>query len=196
MKISIEGSIGAGKTTVCSKLQELTRFPLFLEPVNEWTPYLNEFYKNPTKYSFCFNLKVLLSFQQWKDNNFKALYERSPISCHYVFCKQQIQDGHMNNLEYDVFKNIYEQISWTPDVIIYIRTDPKVCMQRIHTRSRECELSITQKYLDSIHEKYESLMENINNNNTFKKIKLFTIDGNQSQDEVVKQAHNIIKILN
>ena len=96
MKIVIDGNIGSGKSSTIARIQELTRLPVFLEPITEWTEYLDAFYKQPDKYALPFNLKVLSSFERWKDNNFKAIYERSPESCKYIFHKSHYEDGLIN----------------------------------------------------------------------------------------------------
>ena len=49
--ISISGIIGAGKTTLATKLAEKMGLPCFYEPVID-NVYLTDFYKNPARYSF------------------------------------------------------------------------------------------------------------------------------------------------
>ena len=65
IKICIEANIGAGKTSVLSKINEKTRLPIFLEPVNQWSHWLKLFYENPGRWGFTFNIEVLLSFAQF-----------------------------------------------------------------------------------------------------------------------------------
>ena len=49
--ISISGLIGAGKTTLATKLAEKMNLPCFFEPVID-NEYLADFYKDPARYSF------------------------------------------------------------------------------------------------------------------------------------------------
>ena len=49
--ISISGLIGAGKTTLATKLAEKMNLPCFYEPVIDNT-YLADFYKDPARFSF------------------------------------------------------------------------------------------------------------------------------------------------
>lgn len=49
--ISISGLIGAGKTTLATKLGEKMDLPCFFEPVIDNT-YLADFYKDPSRFSF------------------------------------------------------------------------------------------------------------------------------------------------
>ncbi len=49
--ISISGLIGAGKSTLATKLAEKMSLPCFYEPVID-NAYLADFYKDPSRYSF------------------------------------------------------------------------------------------------------------------------------------------------
>ncbi len=49
--ISISGLIGAGKSTLATKLGERMNLPVFYEPVID-NIYLSDFYKDPSRYSF------------------------------------------------------------------------------------------------------------------------------------------------
>lgn len=54
--ISISGLIGAGKSTLATKLAEKMNLPCFYEPVIDNT-YLADFYKDPARYSFPLQVK-------------------------------------------------------------------------------------------------------------------------------------------
>ena len=56
--ISISGLIGAGKSTLATKLAEKMGLPCFYEPVMD-NEYLSDFYRDPARYSF--PLQVTLS---------------------------------------------------------------------------------------------------------------------------------------
>lgn len=191
MKISIDGNIGCGKTSVLSRLCQDARIPVFLEPVNDWKDWLTLYYQDPSRWGFTFNVKVLLSFHQWANNKFMALYERSPVSNKYVFADLQKDEGKMNQLEYSLFEEIYEKLSWCPDKIIYIRTDPDVCMERMKKRARDCESQVPFEYIQAIHNKYERLyVEECAV--TLPGTQIVVIDGNQNFDDVLKDVMNAI----
>jgi deoxyadenosine/deoxycytidine kinase len=189
-KISIEGNIGCGKTTVCESVLNNSRLPVFLEPVSDWIPYLDEFYKDPMKWGFAFNVNVILSYQKWKNNSFTAVYERSPLSCKHVFTNQQIKDGFIHPLELNIFNKIYDQLAWEPDYIIYIKTNPSKCSERMKSRGRECENSVSDEYLYALHKQYEALCEYIKNERN--DIQLYIVDGNRDKTEVSKDVNQII----
>ena len=60
--ISISGLIGAGKSTLATKLAEKMGLPCFYEPVID-NAYLADFYKDPARYAFP------LQVYQYRDRN-------------------------------------------------------------------------------------------------------------------------------
>jgi deoxyadenosine/deoxycytidine kinase len=163
MKISIEGNIGCGKSTLISRLCAETRLPVFLEPVEEWGEWLSLFYSDPARWGMSFNIKVLMSFSKWKNNEFDAIYERSPVSNRHVFCQLQCDEGKVTPLELSLFDDIYQHVGWLPDVILYIRTDPLVSLERMQKRGRKCEESVSLEYLTAVHNKYENIVARCKN---------------------------------
>lgn len=180
MKITIEGNIGSGKTSVLQKIFERKRIPIFLEPVDtDWKEGLSLFYSDPIRWGFTFNLAVLNSYAQYKDNKFKAIYERSPLTCRNVFAQLQYDNNSMSKYEFELFDDFYKRLAWEPDTVIYIRTPPEVCLERMNRRARECENNVPLTYLQSVHDKHEALFMSSNS-----KIKIIVIDGNQIAEKV------------
>lgn len=188
MKISIEGNISGGKSTLIKKISHTTGVPVFLEPVESWSECLELFYKDPSRWSLAANLNILCSFAQWKNNGFLAVYERSPCACRHVFTQLQADEGQMHPFELEVFDKVYGEVSWKPDVIIYINTDPNVCMERMKSRARQCEASVSLSYLQKIDHKYKKMLEMFKNNTA-----IYEIDGNQKEEGIFKDAMSILK---
>ena len=186
-RICIEGNIGSGKSTLLTRICQEKRIPVFLEPVEEWKDWLGVFYKDPARWGLSFNINVLLSFHKWKSNGFKALYERSPLSNRYVFCQLQYNQGKMTTLELDMFQKLYDELSWTPDKVIYIRTDPQISMTRMQKRGRACENSVPLEYIIAVHDMYEELIARPDISP-----KVIIIDGNQDEDDVYHQVSQYI----
>lgn len=103
--LSLEGNIGAGKTTFLRLLNDDLKIPFEIvpEPVNDWQQFgkennkvnlLDLFYKDPKKYgyifqSFCFYSRL----KNWSQNvnSFKKnllIFERSVYSDKYKFFKK------------------------------------------------------------------------------------------------------------
>jgi deoxyadenosine/deoxycytidine kinase len=191
MKIVVEGNIGSGKSTLCRSLNDATRVPIFLEPVDAWKDWLKLFYTDMSRYGFGFNVQVLLTFHEWKENTFKAIYERSPYSCRHVFTALQHASGKMTDTELDTFHKLFNTLKWCPDVIIYVKTDPKTCLERTKKRNRECESNVTLEYLEAVHDKYEDMIEFLRRQG----VQVFQIDGSQDAKTVHNMALDIINSL-
>lgn len=188
-RIVIDGNIGCGKTTVIKELNNETRIPIFLEPLHKWNDLLTLFYEDHSKWAFTFNLEVMTSFHEWKDNSFLALYERSPLSCRHVFTQLNYENKHMHALELQVFDKIYKELKWDPEVLVYIRTDPDVCYLRMKERARCCEMGVSHDYIVSVHEKYEAL---VSNTDVMRNIDLHIVDGNQDKKKVYEDVQKIV----
>ena len=186
MKIVIDGNIGCGKSTVIKKLNDDFRIPIFLEPLHKWDTLLSLFYDDPSKWAFPFNLQVLTDFHEWRNNNFPAIYERSPLSCRYVFTQLNHEMGHVHPEELKIFDKIFNELIWTPDICIYIKTDPQICMDRMTSRGRTCEKKVPLDYLEKVHDKYQELASKYAS-------RIHIIDGNRDSQLVYDDVVTIIK---
>jgi deoxyadenosine/deoxycytidine kinase len=193
MKIVIEGNIGGGKSTVLNMISQRNRIPIFLEPVDtEWKQGLKYFYDDNSRWGFTFNLNVLMTYNKWSNNNFKALYERCPLSSKEVFSKLQYDSGMMTKYENDMYQELYDKLAWEPDVIIYINTPSDVCYNRMNSRGRECETNVPITYLKQVDEKYEDLCNLIKEKNN---IKLYIVNGHQCIEKVYEDVMKVINTL-
>ncbi|XP_045047918.1 thymidine kinase 2, mitochondrial isoform X2 [Desmodus rotundus] len=87
------------------------------------------------------------------------LMERSIHSARYVFVENLYRSGKMPEVDYVVlsewFDWIVRNINVSVDLIVYLRTTPETCYQRLKMRCREEEKVIPLEYLDAIHHLYE-----------------------------------------
>lgn len=195
--ICIEANIGAGKTTLLNKLkcQNLDK-PIYIIPesVDIWQNYKDEnendiftlYYNAPHKYSFLFQNFVLNSFMinfleyNKKYKNSILIFERSIYCIKEVFLEALYIDNKISKLEYKIFNKTFELLIKLIDnyhiQIIYLQTDPIICMERIKTRNRNGEDNISLNYLQKLHLCYENWL--INNS----KVKI--IDGNIKNLEI------------
>jgi deoxyadenosine/deoxycytidine kinase len=153
------GNIGSGKSTVVKRLQSENKtnsINYFEEPLAEWGEWLDLFYSNQEKYAFSFQMKVLKDFLFSKEYSKKPIVcERSPYESKVIFAKALLDEGKMNEKEYQLLADYHELIAWKPDVIIYLQASPEICDKRIKIRSRECESGIPYTYLETLHRNYE-----------------------------------------
>jgi deoxyadenosine/deoxycytidine kinase len=87
--ITIEGVIGAGKTSLAVQLRKTLGGTLILEEFEE-NPFLSDFYKDPEHFAFQTQIFFLLSRyrQQEKINQYDLFHER--IITDYMFNKDRI----------------------------------------------------------------------------------------------------------
>ena len=175
--ISIEGNIGSGKSTIVKQLKDYknTKYIFVEEPVNEWSTICDEqgecilshFYKDNKQYSFQFQMMAYISrlnlLRDIIKNNSNAVIitERCLFTDKYVFAKMLFDSGNMTKIEYAIynkwFKSFLDNI--TIDGIIYIKTTPNTCIERISKRNRDGE-DIPLDYLKKCHDYHENWLNN------------------------------------
>uniref|UniRef100_G1U5Z2 Thymidine kinase 2 n=1 Tax=Oryctolagus cuniculus TaxID=9986 RepID=G1U5Z2_RABIT len=87
------------------------------------------------------------------------LMERSIHSAKYIFVENLYRSGKMPEVDYVVLSEWFDWIGRNMDVsvdlIVYLRTTPETCYQRLKMRCREEERVIPLEYLNAIHRLYE-----------------------------------------
>jgi deoxyadenosine/deoxycytidine kinase len=172
--ISIEGCIGAGKTTIIDFLKRSEPDIVFIdEPVGVWQALKNEqgedllqvFYRDNKRYSYTFQNCALLSralkisncIDEWRATNPTKnkifITERCLSTDYNVFAKMLYNDGKMDLMEWDLYKMWYDHIEKTsPKLsgVIYLDVSPAVCKQHIEKRNRAGEHNISMDYLNRL----------------------------------------------
>lgn len=154
----IEGNIGAGKTTLATRIAVRHNARLILERFAD-NPFLPKFYKNPEKYSFPLELSFLASrYKQLKEElEHQDLFSSFTVADYYftkslVFASSTLK-GDEYNLYRQVFHIIYSSLP-KPDMYVYLHLEPEKLLKNIEKRGREYERSITKEYLKKIQESY------------------------------------------
>ena len=152
--ITIDGNIGAGKTTILNYLHNNFNINIDLEPVDKWKPFLDNIYYNKKNY-FNFQIRVWLdrSWIQEKNNNSVIIMERSPYFIRNTFNKFFYDNNFISNEENNIINEFYDKTDsfWTSSYYIYLRSSPNKCLERILLRGRENEININLDYLNEIH---------------------------------------------
>tara|TARA_B110000977_G_scaffold83442_1_gene111456 strand:- start:2923 stop:3504 length:582 start_codon:yes stop_codon:yes gene_type:complete len=186
--IALEGNIGCGKSTVLSKLSE-KGYTVLPEIVKEWNKedWLNDFYELPEENGFSFQMKVLHSHlskeKGIKKTNSSIFTERSAYTSHNCFGRLLYEDDTITKRNYYLMNDYYESFSKLPTKIIYLKTDPKVCLERIKLRGRETETNISIDYLNKLHLKHEKFLIT-----SPPDCDIITIDGNLSEENLYKKV--------
>lgn len=163
--ISIEGVIGAGKTSLAKKLCEWYGAHLVLEEF-ENNPFLADFYKDRRRYAFQTQIFFLLSrFRQQQELRQYDLFHSRIIS-DYIFQKDRIfATTNLDDAEmklYDGLARIMEQQIAVPDFIIYLQASTSRLMSNIHKRNRDYEKDMSEVYIDELNKLYDSFFAHYN----------------------------------
>jgi deoxyadenosine/deoxycytidine kinase len=209
--ISIEGNIGSGKSTLLANLREHFKYNdnvVFLkEPVDEWekikdengVTILEKFYTDQKTYSFPFQMMAYISRLDIlrkivkSSPNVIIITERSLHTDRLVFAKMLFDSGLIEDVNYQIYLKWFDTFieDYPISGVIYVKTDPSVCFDRIKQRSRTGESEIPIEYLTKCDMYHESMMKEIHilSNN------ILTLNGNQNifndSDSLSTWLHNI-----
>jgi deoxyguanosine kinase len=160
--IVIEGNIGAGKTSLCTRLANDWKAKLILEEFAE-NPFLPKFYEQPERYAFPVELSFLSErFSQLKRELLTPDLFQPQIIGDYFISKCQIFAK--NNLppdEYELFLKMFEIVESNipkPDLLIYLYQNVDQLLANIRKRGRPYEVNITAEYLENIQQQYLSFI--------------------------------------
>ena len=158
--IAIEGTIGAGKTTLSKRIAADFNGKLLLEEFEaEKNPFLPKFYKEPDKYSFQVEMTFLaLRYQQLKDKlGALDLFHDFIISDYYVAKSLIFSRNNLQEDEYQLFSRFYNIIFSDmpkPELLVYLYSDVNRLQRNIRKRGRSYEQGISDEYLESIQQGY------------------------------------------
>lgn len=158
--VVIEGNIGAGKTSLATRIANEFNARLVLEQFAD-NPFLPKFYKEPDKYAFPLELSFLASrYKQLNDELGSQDIFKSFTVADYYFMKSLVfaastLKGEEYNLYRQIFYIIYGQMP-KPDIYVYLHQTPERLMENIGKRGRDYEKHITAGYLRKIQESYFS----------------------------------------
>ncbi len=193
--ITIEGNIGAGKTTLAHLLSKQLNARLILEEFAD-NPFLPKFYENPQQYAFPLELFFMAErYKQLKDLlHTKDLFNSVTIS-DYLFTKCLLFAK--VNLPVDEFRlyqslfDIIHQQLIQPDLLIYLHSPIQKLQNNIKKRNRSYEQNIPDDYLFNIQETYTHYIKQHNIKTLFIDMSNADFLGNPKHLETVIDAlHN------
>ena len=156
--ITIEGNIGAGKTTLAHLLSKHYNARLILEEFAD-NPFLPKFYENPGLYAFPLELFFMAErYKQLKDLiQQKDLFQNLTIS-DYLFTKCLLfAKVNLPEDEFRLYQRLFDIIQQQviqPDIIIYLHSPVEKLQKNIKKRNRSYEQKIPDSYLLNIQETY------------------------------------------
>ena len=196
---SIDGNIGSGKSTIVELLKkriqsnEYIDFIFLEEPVNDWNDIkdkdgetmLSKFYKDQDKYSFSFQMMAYISrihklreciSKCNKNKKTIIITERSVYTDKNVFAKMLYDDKKIEEVNYKIYLKWFDEFLKEIPITgyIYVKTDPKICFERIKKRNRKGE-DIPLKYLERCDLYHECWLTNVD----------LLINGNDEYDKII-----------
>ncbi|MGA2503864.1 MAG: deoxynucleoside kinase [Anaerolineales bacterium] len=159
MYIAIEGVIGVGKTTLARMLAPSFEAELLLE-VFEENPFLSDFYSDRARYAFQTQIFFLLSRYHQQRRGVTALVESGKsLLSDYTFAKDSLFARiNLQGDELEMYKRVHEALAEKipmPNLLVYLRADTDVLMQRIALRDRSYERNMERNYIDDLNRAYE-----------------------------------------
>ena len=157
--IAIEGSIGAGKTSLAKLLGKQFDAKVFLEK-DEENPFIEKFYQDQESHAFHTQIFFLLSrYNQYLDLAQRDLFN-SVFIIDYLFQRNRIFSNltlksHEIQL-YDQIYNLLTQKIPKPDLVIFLQANTSVLLDRVEKRDRDYESFIDPEYLDEVNKAFNN----------------------------------------
>ncbi|MAO82943.1 MAG: deoxynucleoside kinase [Myxococcota bacterium] len=160
--LALAGNIGVGKTTASKILSRRLGMEYFAEPVLD-NRFLADYYQDMTRWAFTLQLEFLIKrveHHQVIDGVPKAsVQDRTLIEDPEIFAKYLHGLGHMTDAELDLYYDYFKRLTRSvhqPDLIIFLRADESVCMERIHERGRKEEEGLPLDFLAGLRGYYST----------------------------------------
>lgn len=183
--ITIEGNIGVGKSTFVDIIKKyISNSEIVGEPVEMWkqmkdtdgTNILQKFYQDIPRWAYSFqNLACITRMTKIEDtiqnsNSQFIFLDRSLGTDKNVFEKMLYDSGKISEIEHQMY-NLWCDFYYKyirpefENIIIYLRCQPEIALERIKKRGRVEEKDISLEYLNDLHKYHENwLISNPNLN--------------------------------
>ena len=156
--IAFEGNIGAGKTTLTTKIAEDFNAKTVLERFAD-NPFLPKFYEDQNRYAFPLEMSFLADrYKQLSDDLAQFDLFKDFIVADYhifkslIFAKVTLQEDEFR-LYKTLFDIVYREMP-KPDLYIYLYQNTERLLANIKKRGRSYEQNIPADYLDKINSGY------------------------------------------
>ena len=159
--IAIAGNIGAGKTTLCTKLGQHFGWDVHYESADT-NPYLADFYDDMQRWSF--NLQVYFLHNRFaqimdiQDGTKTVVQDRTIYEDAYIFAPNLRDMGMLDARDFANYQALFETMEQSidpPDLMIYLRAGTGTLVSHIQNRGREYEGAMSLNYLKQLNRRYE-----------------------------------------
>lgn len=189
--IAIEGNIGAGKTSLATKIASDFNSKLILERYKD-NPFLPKFYEDPARYSFPLEMSFLADrYQQLVDDITQLDLFADAVIADYDVNKSLIfANITLVEEEFALYKKLFTMMHKElprPDLYVYLYQNTDRLLENIHNRGRDYEQNIQEEYLQKLNKGYLEFIKNQHDD----RIKIIDI----SEMDFVKNRLDYLKIL-
>ena len=164
--ITIEGNIGAGKTTLTELLSKHYKWIPHFEDVDH-NPYLMDFYEDMPRWSFNLQIYFLNSRLQQlveiQKGTETVIQDRTIYEDANIFAPNLHEMGLMSKRDFDNYYLFFQTLKGMiqpPDLLIYLKASVPTLVGQIQKRGREYEENIRLDYLKRLNEYYNKWIEN------------------------------------
>ena len=156
--IAIEGNIGAGKTTLTTRIAEDFNAKTVFERFAD-NPFLPKFYQDQNRYAFPLEMSFLADrYQQISDDLAQFdLFKDFIVADYHIFKSLIFAKVTLTDDEYRLYRKLFEIIYKEmpkPDLYIYLYQNTERLLENIKYRGRSYEQEIPAEYLDKINKGY------------------------------------------
>lgn len=190
--VTIEGNIGAGKTTLAHILAKRLDARLIMEQFAD-NPFLPKFYENPGQYAFPLELFFMAErYKQLKELIHTSDLFQSLTITDYLFTKCLLfAKINLPEEEYRLYQKLFEIIHTQliqPDILIYLHAPVHKLQTNIRKRNRSYEQTIPDEYLLKLQEAYINYIRQHNIRTIFVDVSNADFLGNPAHVQVVLDA--------
>ena len=151
--IAVEGAIGAGKTTLATRLSARIGARLLLERPED-NPFLEKFYADRARYALPTQLSFLFQrIEQAREISQAGIFEPLVVS-DFMFEKDELFARLMlSDDEYRLYRRVGDELAAlapAPDLVLWLRAPAATLLERIARRGRAMERGIEAYELDEL----------------------------------------------
>lgn len=189
--MAIEGNIGAGKTSLATKIAQDFNAKLILERFRD-NPFLPKFYEDAARYAFPLEMSFLADrYQQLVDDITQLDLFKESVIADYDVNKSLIFAGiTLPEEEYALYKKLFQVMHKElpkPDIYIYLYQNTERLLENIKKRGRKYERSIPAEYLQKLNTGYFEFIKSQHTDN----IKIIDI----TEMDFVKNRSDYLSVL-
>jgi deoxyadenosine/deoxycytidine kinase len=161
--IAFEGNIGAGKTTLTTRIAEDFNAKTVLERFAD-NPFLPKFYEDQSRYAFPLEMSFLADRYKQLSGDLAQfdLFKEFIVADYHIFKSLIFAKITLAEDEYRLYRKLFDIIDREmpkPDLYIYLHQNPERLLQNIKKRGRSYEQKIPVDYLDKINSGYLDYIE-------------------------------------